>query len=48
MIWIAAVENTVAKEVSVTKCKPSWKLDELLCFTASARSKTNIFQTCLG
>lgn len=30
MIWIAAVENTAAKEVSVTRCKPFCKLDELL------------------
>lgn len=49
MIWIAAVENTVAKEVSVTKCKPFFKLDEWLAvFTASAGSKTNNFQTWLG
>lgn len=30
MIWIAAVENTAAKEVSVTNCKPFCKVDELL------------------
>lgn len=38
-----AVENTAAKEVSVTKGKTSFKVDELsLCFTASAWKRNEI------